>query len=294
MKNWINYHHLLYFKLIAEENSVSKAAEKLRLSQSTLSAQLKQFEDVLGVTLFERQHKKLVLTDQGKVTLDYAKNIFNLGNELYEVLNDKIVPSRTTLHVGALDSVPKQVTLQITKDALKIGQCHVSIIEGKADEIFRELVAHRLDLVITNFMPTATNVKGLIHRVISSRVVSVFGAEKFKPLRKGFPDSIEGQPFIMPTYDSKLRYDLEHWLSTRSIKIDPVAESQDIGLKKLMAIDGLGLIPAATHAVNRQILSGELFEIGKLTSIHEELYLVSAQRKIENQIAKSLFKSFEV
>lgn len=292
MKNWINYHHLLYFKLIAEEDSVSKAAEKLRLSQSTLSAQLKQFEDTLGVKLFDRQHKKLILTDQGKVTLDYAKNIFAMGNELFEVLNDKMTPSRTTLHVGALDSVPKQVTLQITKDAFKIDKCHVSIIEGKSDEIFRELIAHKLDLVITNYIPTATNVKGLVHRVLSNRVVSVFGSEKYKVLRKGFPDSLEDQPFIMPTYDSKLRYDLEHWLKTRSIKVDPVAESQDIGLKKLMAIDGLGLIPAAIHTVNRQILNGELFEIGKLSTINEELYLVSAQRRIENPIAKALFKTF--
>ncbi|MER2514548.1 MAG: LysR family transcriptional regulator [Nitrosomonas ureae] len=294
MRNWINYHHLLYFKLIAEEDSVSKAAEKLRLSQSTLSAQLKQFEDTLGVKLFERHHKKLVLTDQGKVTLEYAKNIFSMGNELFEVLNDKMTPSRISLHVGALDSVPKQVTLQITKEAFKIGKCHVSIIEGRADEIFRELTAHRLDLVITNFIPTAIEVKGLVHRVLSNRVVSIFGAEKFKPLRKGFPESIQGQPFVMPTYDSKMRYNLEHWLKTRSIKIDAVAESQDIGLKKLMAIDGLGLIPAASHTVNRQVLSGELFEIGKLTSMHEELYLVSAQRKIENPIAKALFKTFEV
>jgi LysR family transcriptional activator of nhaA len=55
---WINYHHLLYFKVIAEEGSVSKAAEKLRLGQPTLSAQLKLFEETLGVQLFERQHKK--------------------------------------------------------------------------------------------------------------------------------------------------------------------------------------------------------------------------------------------
>lgn len=292
MKNWINYHHLLYFKLIAEEDSVSKAASRLRLSQSTLSAQLKQFENNLGVKLFDRNHKKLTLTDQGKVTLDYAKNIFNLGNELYEVLNDKLTPSRVSLQIGALDSIPKQVTLQITKAAYKAGKCHVSVLEGKSDEIFRELTAHRLDLVITNFLPTAPELKGLVHRLLSHRVVSIFGAEKFKPLRKDFPDSINSQPFIMPTFDSKLRYDLEHWLKTRSIVVDPVAESQDIGLKKLMAIDGLGLIPAAAHTVNRQVLGGELFEIGKLTSVHEELFLVSAQRRIENPIAQSLFKTF--
>jgi LysR family transcriptional activator of nhaA len=294
MKNWMNYHHLLYFKMIAEEDSVSKAAEKLSLSQSTLSAQLKQFEDTIGVKLFERHHKKLVLTDQGRITLDYARNIFNMGSELFEVLNDKIRPSRLSIQIGALDSVPKQILLQITKAAYKIAKCHVSIIEGKADEIFRELSAHRLDLVITNFIPTSVQIKSLVHRILSDKMVAIYGSAKFKSLRKDFPHSIQGQPFIMPTYDSKLRYDMEHWLKIRSIEIDPIAESQDIALKKLMAIDSLGLIPAAPHTVNRQILSGELFEIGKLEAVGEILYLVSAQRKIANPIAKELFKSFEV
>ena len=294
MKNWINYHHLLYFKTIAEEDSVSKAADKLRLSQSTLSAQLKQFEEALGVKLFERKHKKLILTDQGKVTYDYAKSIFAIGNELFEVLSDKMSPSRMTLQVGALDSVPKQITLEITKAALKMGKCHVSILEGNSNEIFKELISHKLDLVITNFIPTSIDIKGLVHRVLSSRDVSLFGAKNFKPLRKNFPNSIAGQPFILPTYDSKMRFDIEQWLKKRSIQVDPIAETQDIGLKKLMAIDGLGLIPAATHTVNRQILAGELFEIGKLAPMYEELYLVSAQRRIENPFAKALYKDFEV
>jgi LysR family transcriptional activator of nhaA len=294
MKNWINYHHLLYFKIIAEENSVSRAAEILRLSQSTLSAQLKQFEDHLGVQLFDRRNRKLILTDQGKVTLDYAKNIFTLGNELYEVLSDKFTPSRTHLQIGALDGIAKQVTLEITKAAFKVGKCHVTVVEGKSTEILQELVTHKLDLVITNFIPISVESKGLLYRQFSKSEVAVFGSEKFKHLRKNFPESLEGQPFILPTYDSKLRYDLDHWFTKQKLKIDPVAESQDISLKKFMAIDGLGLIPVASHTVNRQVLSGELLQIGKLSPLCEELFLVSAQRKIENNLAQSLFKTFEL
>ncbi len=80
MTPWINYHHLFYFKAVAEEGTVSGAAKKLRIGQPTLSAQLKQFEETLGVQLFERQHKKLILSEQGKVALDYAKSIFKMDN----------------------------------------------------------------------------------------------------------------------------------------------------------------------------------------------------------------------
>jgi LysR family transcriptional activator of nhaA len=294
MSNWINYHHLLYFKTIAEENSVSKAAEKLRVGQPTLSAQLKQFEDNLGVRLFERQHKKLILTEQGKVALDYARNIFNMGSEMVEALHDRLKPSKPSLCIGALDNVPKQIVLQLVKAALRVSPCQITLLEGKPDELIRELSAHKIDILLTNFIPTALEAKGLFHRVISKKNVAIYGASKFKQLRKGFPHSISNQPMILPTYDSKLRYDLDHWCRLSGISFEVLVESQDIGVKKLMVVSGLGLLPAPAHAVTRQILSGELVEIGELAGVSEELHLVTAQRKIENRIAKELMKSFRV
>lgn len=288
MNPWINYHHLFYFKTIAEEGSVSKAAEKLLVGQPTLSAQLKQFEDSLGVQLFERQHKKLTLTEQGKVALDYAKGIFRMGSEMYEVLHDRLKPLKMSLHLGALDSVPKQIVLQLVKSAFRISPCQITLSEGKADELIRELIAHRIDLIVTNFLPTGLDAKGLYPKTITKKNVAFYGAPKFKPLRKGFPKSISGIPMILPTYDSKMRQDLDHWAKLNQIELNISVESQDISVKKLLAINALGLIPTATHTVTGQVLRGELIEIGQLQGVHEELYLISAQRKIENPIAKKL------
>ena len=294
MSPWVNYHHLFYFKTIAEENSVSKAALKLRIGQPTLSAQLKQFEDQLGIQLFERHHKKLILTEQGKVALDYAKNIFRMGSEMYEVLHDRLKPLKPSLHLGALDSVPKQIVLQLVKHAFRISPCQITLSEGKSDELIRELSSHRMDLMVTNFMPTGTDGKGLHSKSITKKNVAFYAAPKFKSLRKGFPKSISGEPMILPTYDSRMRQDLDHWAKRHKIELNIVIESQDISVKKLMAINEMGLIPTATHTVTEQVLSGELIEIGQLQGVHEELFLVSAQRKIENQIASKLKDSFVV
>lgn len=294
MSPWINYHHLFYFKTIAEEGTVSKAADKLRVGQPTLSAQLKQFEDTLGVQLFERSHKKLTLTEQGKVALDYAKNIFRMGSEMYEVLHDRLKPLKPSLHLGALDSVPKQIVLQLVKHAFRISPCQITLSEGKSDELLRELTGHRMDMMITNFLPTGTDGKGLYPKSITKKNVAFYGAPKFKALRKGFPKSISGVPMILPTYDSKLRQDLDHWAKLHQIELNIVIESQDISVKKLMAINEMGLIPTATHTVTGQVLRGELVEIGQLQGVHEELYLVTAQRKIENPIAAKLKDSFVV
>lgn len=294
MVSWINYHHLYYFKTIAEEESVSKAAKKLRLGQPTLSTQLKIFEDTLGVTLFDRRHKKLILTQQGKLALDYARSIFNMGSEMIDALHDRLKPKRMAIQIGALDSIPKRIILQLVQASFKIANCHISLKEGTPDELLRDLSAHRIDLLLTNFVPAGSSATDLLHRVVTRKPVAIFAAPSFKFLRKNFPKSLEGQPMILPTYDSKLRYDLDHWSKVKGIPFDIITESQDIAVKKLMAINKLGLIATATHTVTRQVLAGELIEIGKLDGVYEELILVSARRKLENPISGALMKSFAV
>lgn len=294
MNPWINYHHLYYFKTIAEEQSVSKAALKLKLGQPTLSAQLKQFEEQLGVQLFDRQHKKLILTEQGRVALDYAQNIFRMGDEMLEVLNDRIAPSRVHLKIGALDSIPKELILQLSKSAYAIAPCNISLVEGRIDQMLLDLAAHRLDLLVTNYLPTSSEVKNLNYRSVVKKPVSIFGSPQFKNLRRDFPESVSGQRFVVPTFDSKLRHDIEHWSKENQITMDIIAETQDISLKKMLAVEGIGLIPAAPHNVLPQVESGELIEFGPLKGVFEELFLVSAERKIANPIAVKLIKSFSV
>ncbi len=294
MSPWINYHHLLYFKTIAEEGTVSKAAEKLLVGQPTLSAQLKQFEETLGLQLFERRHKKLILTEQGKIALDYAKNIFRMGAEMYEVLHDRIEPMKTQLHLGSLDSVPKTIILQLVQRAFKISPCRITLSEGKFDELLRELFSHRMDLLVSNFLPAGTAGKGLFHQLITKKKVALYGAPRFKSLQKDFPKSISGQPIILPTYDSHLRQDLDHWAKLNAIELNIIVECQDISIKKMMATEGLGIIPAATHTVRDEIASGELIQIGQTQGVNEELFLITAHRKIKNEIAFQLQNSFKV
>ena len=292
MNLWINYHHLFYFKTIAEQGSVSKAAEKLRLGQPTLSAQLKLFEETLEVQLFERQRKKLILTEQGKVALDYARSIFRLGSEMYEVLHDRMKSSKPTLHLGALDSIPKEVILELVKSAYKISPCQITLSEGKSNELIRILVSHEMDLMVTNFIPNGIDARGLKSRTIAKNRIALYGAQKFKKLIKEFPRSLSGAPLILPTFDSRLRQDFEHWAQVQKVELNIVAESQDIAIKKMMATNGLGLIAASPSTVSVEVSRGDLIKIGELQGVTEDIFLVSAGRKIENSIASQLIATF--
>lgn len=294
MNSWLNYHHLYYFRTIANEGSIARAAEKLRLGQPTLSAQLKQLEDSLGTTLFERRHKKLVLTEQGRMALEYANEIFRLGSEMLEVLQDKPASTRVHLAVGALDSVPKNVILALTKAAYKMGNCVVSVLEGKGDDLIHELALHRIDLMIANYIPSIEDMEKIRSRRLAQVPVLVCGAPGYKGLRKNFPKSLHHAPFVMPTRHSKLRHDLDHYFRTQAISVDPVAESQDTSLQKLLGVSGVGLIPAPLFAVDELLKDKSLVEIGRLPGLSEEIYLLSASRRIENPVAHRLFEKFEL
>lgn len=288
---WLNYHHLFYFRSIANEGGIARAAEKLHIGQPTLSAQLKQLEDMVGKPLFERRNRKLILTEAGKAALDYANEIFRLGDEMLEVLKDRTPEDQPHLQIGALDSVPKNVILSIVMAAYKISPCAVSILEGKGDELFRELRAHKLDLLVSNYPSEALEGAQVFSKSVAKLPVSVYGHKKFQNLKRDFPRSLNGKPFVFPTTHSKLRHDLNHYFKLHGLQAAPVAETQDTSLQKLLAEHGVGIAPfSEAQGVKEQ----GLIRLGRLQDVYEEIWLISAQRKLENPIASKLMNSFSL
>lgn len=291
---WINYHHLLYFKTIALEGGIAKAAKKLRLGQPTLSTQMKQFEETLGQDLFDRSKRNLQLTETGRLVLGYASEIFKLGDELLDALGDRHIATKIQVQIGATDTVPKHLILKIFHKAQEEFDCIVSIAEGHGDELLRELRAHKIDLVVSNYAPPVGESAGFYAKCIARMPVVVCGIPKFAHLKKNFPDSLKGQPFIMPSMQGKLRHDVDHFFKLRDLQISVKAEVQDTSLQKLMGTHGDGLIPIALPAVEELIENKELVEIGMLQDVHEELWLIAANRKIENPVAAAIIKKFKL
>lgn len=290
---WLNYHHLYYFRMIATEGGIAKAAKRLRLGQPTLSTQLRQLEDALGKPLFERRNRKMVLTEAGKSALDYANEIFRLGDEMQEVLKDKTLDDKTHIQIGALDSVPKRVVLKLVEEAFRIAPAStVSILEGKGDELFRELFTHKIDLILSNYPPPALEERQVFSKSVAKLPVAIFGAKSFRALKRAFPRSLNGQPFVLPTAHSKLRHDLNHYFKLQDIQIAPAAETQDTSLQVLFAQQGFGLAPLSEVPGDTKNRPGMLERIGSLDGVHEEVWLISAQRKLENPLAAKLVKAF--
>jgi LysR family transcriptional activator of nhaA len=288
----INYHHLFYFKVIATEGSISKAAQRLRLGQPTLSMQLKQFEEFLGQKLFDRKNRSLVLTEMGNLVLGYANEIFRLGDELMDALNDRPHSKKIKIQLGALDSIPKNLIKDMMDRAFHVGNCQVAVFEGEGPELMEDLVNHRLDLVISNApLPSIGNEK-LYAKSLAKMPLVVAGAPKFQELQSGYPQSLQDQPFIFPTVHSRVRSEIEHFFESEKVRVDMMAETQDTSLLKRLAHDGRGLIVVAESAIRQQLRDGTLVKIGNLGSKYEELWLISAHRKIQNPVADLLMKEF--
>lgn len=294
MKAWLNYHHLFYFRTIANLGSVVKAARKLRLGQPTLSTQLKVFEDHLGQKLFDRKGRTLQLTETGQMVLDYANEIFSLGDEMVEAINDRLHSGRIDVTIGALDSIPKHTLMSLAAMAQKTATCRVAVLEGKFDELLREVKGHRIDIVATNHGPTPGETVGVRWRRVARIPVVVCADKKFAHLRRGFPESLAGQPMILPTLDSKLRLDMDHWFKTKKIGIDIAFETQDTSLQKLLVTHQMGLAPLPEAAARELVDSKEMVVLGTIEDVHEELWLLTSERKFQNPVAAQIFKSFSV
>lgn len=114
----LNYNHLHYFYLVAKEGSIANACKLLHLTPQTVSGQISTLEGYLGLKLFERSGKRLILNDNGKLVYDYAEDIFSLGHELLQNLEPNQKNKKLTFSVGITDVIPKVFAYDYLKPVL--------------------------------------------------------------------------------------------------------------------------------------------------------------------------------
>ena len=298
---WLNYHHLLYFWMVAREGSITAACKKLHLAQPTISAQLKALEDELGERLFTRVGRSLVLTDTGQLVYRYAQEIFTLGRELQDVLKGRPTGSPVRFNVGIADVIPKLMTYRVLEPALRLTQpIHLVCYEGKPAELLSRLSIHELDLVLTDApMDPSIRVRAFSH-LIGTSGVSVFGADRLaKQYRRGFPASLDGAPFLIPTATTAIRRALDQWFDETKIYPLRIAEFEDSALLKVFGEVGTGLFAAPT-VIEAEIKRRYRVQlVGHLPEVQDRLYAISVERKVKHPAVlalltaarESLFKS---
>jgi LysR family transcriptional activator of nhaA len=288
--DWLNYHHLRYFWMVAREGGLRRAAEKLHVSPPSISAQLRELEEALGEKLFRRSGRGNVLTDAGQVALRYADEIFSLGREMTDALKQAPSAKALRLHVGVADSFPKLVTQQLLEPVFALPQVvHVICREGKVDDLLAQLVAHRLDVVLADEpAPGSLKVRVYNHPMGECGVTFCATARLAAALRKGFPRSLHQAPVLMPTESTGLRRSLERWFQEIGVAPRIVAEFEDPALMKVMASDGRGFIPVPSVVAQEAVDRFSLRIIGATEKCREQFFAITAERRLHHPAVAAL------
>lgn len=289
--NSMNLHHLRYFMTIADEGSLSAASKKLLVGQPALSAQLKSFEDWLGLRLFERIGKKLVLTQSGEYVLKYAKAIRSLEEELLANMSHAGELSKREFVVGAQESVPKAILAHAILMINKSKKVKLKILEGTGDELFQLLINHKIDFFIGNFRPL-NQTKEILYHSLGKESVSIWGAKKYFGLKRNFPKSLEKKSFVLPGFQNQLRHDFERFMLQNGLGFDVPVEAQDTALLKELAIKGEGMVILGDESAKGLVKSGQIFKIGSLPGIKEEYWFGVVRKSLDNESFQSLMDAF--
>lgn len=281
---WLNYHHLLYFWLVAREGSLTRASAELRLAQSTVSGQIRSLEQSLGEKLFARSGRRLVLTEMGRVVFRYADEIFSLGRELRDAVKGRPVGRPLNLVVGVADVVPKLVARRLLEPALKLSEpIRLVCREDKPERLLAQLAVHDLDVVLSDGpVAPSISVRAFSHLLGDCGVVFFAKPELAAAHKRSFPRSLDGAPMLLPTENTALRRSLDQWFATRGLRPKIVGEFEDSALLKVFGQTGLGIFPAPSVIADEVQRQYQVRAVGTLDEVRERYYAISVERKLKH------------
>lgn len=286
----LNYHHLRYFWAIAHERSLTRAAARLHVSPSALSIQLRQLEERLGQALFERRHRRIELTEAGRITLEYADSIFRTGEELVSTLKTGVKKGRAVLRVGAVATLSRNFQLGWLRPMLVRDDVELVLRSGTLRELLPQLAAHTLDVVLTN--TAVARDKSTPWRVfkIGEQEASIVGRPTKSKGKFVFPESLLTTPIVLPGPESSLRESFDTLMEQAGIRPLIAAEVDDMAMLRLVARETRGVALVPPVVVQDELERGTLVERAKVAGLKETFYAVIASRRFSNPFLKALIE----
>lgn len=286
----LNFKHLRYFWMVAKSGSIARASERLHLTPQSISGQLREFEEALGVHLLRRVGRGLELTEAGRRILGYAEQIFSLGEEMLAVLHDATQAQSITFRVGIADSVPKMVAYRLVAPSLALDEavklvCH----EGNLTNLLGDLAIHRLDMVIADRpLPENLNVRAYAH-FLGASGVSIFAAKALsKKFAPAFPRGLDGAPFLLPGAEVALHARLLRWFEDERLRPRIVGEFDDSALMLAFGQAGAGFFAAPTAIERELVARHDVAVVGRIDSVRDQVYAISNERKLSHPIVAAI------
>lgn len=284
----LNYHHLEYFRAVAREGHLTRAAQRLHVSQSALSTQIRQLEEALGHELFEREGRSLRLTETGHLALGYAESISALGTELLAVLDEREDARRQRLRVGSVATLSRNFQENFLRPLLDERGVHLVLESAELPQLLERLSVHKLDLVLANRAVGADAERPWRCRRIARQPVCLVGRPRNERRTFRFPADLQGQPLLLPGPSSEIRTGFDLVCEEHGIEPVVLAEVDDMAMLRLLARDSgvAGLMP--TVVVQDELRSGQLEQYCVVPNVHEDFYAITMRRRFQPALLKKL------
>ncbi|WP_265519776.1 LysR family transcriptional regulator [Nitratireductor luteus] len=284
----LNFHHLRYFHTVAHEGNLTRAAQRLNVSQSAVSSQIRQLEERLGQSLFERRGRTLVLTEAGRIALDHADAIFAAGDELLNTLGERPSGRRQVLRVGSLATLSRNFQIGFLRPLLGRDDVEIVIRSGALGDLLQNLETQRLDVVLANISPPRDAATPWISHAIAEQPVSLIGIPERIGEGATFRDLLAREPLILPTVESSIRSGIDALFDRLNIRPRIAAEIDDMAMIRLLAREGVGLAVVPPIVVKDELASGRLVEVDRFPQLSETFYAVTLSRRFPNPLLREL------
>jgi len=289
---WLNYHHLRHFWMIARHRSMTRAAAKLKISQSTLSEQLAELEDWLGEPLFERRGRELHLTEAGRVALEHADTIFTTGHELITRFRQSGESRQRVLRIGAVGPLSKNLQFDFIQPLLADTRTKVVVIAGALADLAGQLQEHKVDLVLSNSPLRTDQEQNVFNHPLGEVPVFLVGSRKFKAARPPFPQFLQGVPLFLPSRQSDVRADFDLLLANGGVEPFVHAEVDDMALLRLLALSGEGLALVSKIVVERELQSRKIKFMLPVPGLAEKYYALTVRKRFQNAWLAAIVETF--
>lgn len=257
-QNDFTIHQLTIFRTVARYLSYTRAAEDLYLSQPAVSQQIRTLEQALGVCLFERSGRGIVLTAGGQELLGQAERLFALFGETAKVVQEIQVLKRGSVLLGATISAGTYLVPPLLgMFHARYPQIHITLIVANYRIVEELLLTYQLDLAV---MSTVEQQYFLHTEPFLSYMLVVIAPPAHHLAQRATltASDVQAETFLLHERETASRRCVEEYFAQEGVLLQTTLEMSSIDAIKEGVMAGLGIAAIEREAIALEIASGEL------------------------------------
>lgn len=292
MSQSFNYRHLFYFWVVAKEGGIARAAERLDMAMQTISAQVRELEKSLGVSLLRTEGRNLVLTDAGVAALHEADHIFALGELLPVRVREAATGQTLRLNLGISDGIAKLAVHRLLTPVLDEPHLRLLCHEGEFQPLLGELALHKLDAVLADRAAPPNPALRTTSQLLGTSAIAWYAPPLWaEAAANNFPHSLAVVPVLLPTDHAAMRARIDHWLERERIRPRIAGEFEDSALLSTFAATGMGVMPAPVSLGEHLAQTHGLVQVGTTQDVQEQFHLIYSARKVMHPLLTRLLEA---